>query len=125
VQGLGGSGVVQRLLQSTLVNQLESSSPWLLGCWAAARAQEGFASPAAPRQQQQGSSPPAASLPPSTGTAGPPPAAAAACIAGCAGSDPPLYCLQYDVMVTAGANQAFTNVVLALLDASDRVALFK
>lgn len=37
----------------------------------------------------------------------------------------PVCCLQYDVMVTAGANQAFTNVVLALLDASDRVALFK
>jgi len=33
--------------------------------------------------------------------------------------------LQYDVMVTAGANQAFTNVVLALLDADDRVVLFK
>lgn len=32
---------------------------------------------------------------------------------------------QYDVMVTAGANQAFTNVVLALLDASDRAVLFK
>lgn len=32
--------------------------------------------------------------------------------------------MQYDVMVTAGANQAFTNIVLALLDAGDRVALF-
>ncbi|KAL4428806.1 hypothetical protein ABPG77_005244 [Micractinium sp. CCAP 211/92] len=30
----------------------------------------------------------------------------------------------YDVMITAGANQAFTNVVLALLDADDRAALF-
>ena len=30
----------------------------------------------------------------------------------------------YDVMVTAGANQAFTNLVLALLDAEDRVVLF-
>lgn len=29
-----------------------------------------------------------------------------------------------DVMVTAGANQAFTNVVLALLDASDSAVLF-
>lgn len=28
-------------------------------------------------------------------------------------------------MVTAGANQAFTNVVLALLDAEDRAALFR
>ena len=27
-------------------------------------------------------------------------------------------------MVTAGANQAFTNVAVALLDASDRVVLF-
>lgn len=31
---------------------------------------------------------------------------------------------QYEVMVTAGANQAFVNLVLALCDASDRVALF-
>ncbi|KAI3437662.1 hypothetical protein D9Q98_000112 [Chlorella vulgaris] len=31
----------------------------------------------------------------------------------------------YDVMVTAGANQAFTNIVLALLDAASRVVLFK
>jgi aromatic aminotransferase len=30
-----------------------------------------------------------------------------------------------NVMVTSGANQAFTNVVLALLDAGDRVVLFK
>jgi aspartate/methionine/tyrosine aminotransferase len=37
----------------------------------------------------------------------------------------PPYCLQYDVMITAGANQAFTNIVLALLDATDRVMLFK
>ena len=28
-------------------------------------------------------------------------------------------------MVTAGANQAFTNVVLTLLDAKDKVVLFK
>ena len=28
-------------------------------------------------------------------------------------------------MVTAGANQAFTNVVLTLLDANDSVVLFK
>jgi hypothetical protein len=28
-------------------------------------------------------------------------------------------------MVTAGANQAFTNLVLTLLDASDKVVLFK
>ena len=32
---------------------------------------------------------------------------------------------QYDVMITAGANQAFTNVVLSLLDADDCVVLFK
>lgn len=31
----------------------------------------------------------------------------------------------YDVMVTTGANQAFSNMVLALLDPSDRVALYK
>ena len=37
----------------------------------------------------------------------------------------PLCRLQYDVMITAGANQAFTNIVLALLDATDRVVLFK
>ncbi|KAK9809123.1 hypothetical protein WJX72_009699 [[Myrmecia] bisecta] len=30
----------------------------------------------------------------------------------------------YSVMVTAGANQAFTNIVLTLTDAHDRVALF-
>ena len=30
-----------------------------------------------------------------------------------------------EVMVTAGANQAFTNIVLSLLDASDACALFK
>ncbi len=28
-------------------------------------------------------------------------------------------------MVTAGANQAFTNVVLTLLDSQDKVVLFK
>ena len=28
-------------------------------------------------------------------------------------------------MVTAGANQAFTNVILTLLDAKDKVVLFK
>jgi aspartate/methionine/tyrosine aminotransferase len=38
---------------------------------------------------------------------------------------PPPLLLQYDVMVTAGANQAFTNIVLALLDAASRVVLFK
>lgn len=32
--------------------------------------------------------------------------------------------VQYDVMVTAGANQAFTNIVLTLMDASDRIVLF-
>ena len=32
---------------------------------------------------------------------------------------------QVGVMVTAGANQAFTNLVLALLDAEDRAVLFK
>lgn len=31
---------------------------------------------------------------------------------------------QYGVMVTAGANQAFTNVVLTLLDETDRAVLF-
>ncbi|CAG9461340.1 unnamed protein product [Pedinophyceae sp. YPF-701] len=31
----------------------------------------------------------------------------------------------YDVMVTAGANQAFTNLVLALTDADDGVVLFR
>lgn len=31
---------------------------------------------------------------------------------------------QYKVMVTAGANQAFTNIVLALLDETDEVVLF-
>ncbi|KAK9815338.1 hypothetical protein WJX72_001946 [[Myrmecia] bisecta] len=30
----------------------------------------------------------------------------------------------YNVMVTAGANQAFTNVLLTLMDASDRIVLF-
>lgn len=34
-------------------------------------------------------------------------------------------CMQCEVMVTAGANQAFTNVVLTLLDASSKVVLFK
>jgi aspartate/methionine/tyrosine aminotransferase len=33
--------------------------------------------------------------------------------------------LQYEVMVTAGANQAFVNLVLTLCDESDRVVLFK
>ena len=33
-------------------------------------------------------------------------------------------CMQHEVMVTSGANQAFTNVVLTLLDASDRIVLF-
>lgn len=33
--------------------------------------------------------------------------------------------LQFEVMVTAGANQAFTNVVLTLLDSQDKVVLFK
>ena len=32
---------------------------------------------------------------------------------------------QVEVMVTAGANQAFTNVAVALLDAADRAVLFK
>ena len=32
---------------------------------------------------------------------------------------------QYNVMVTAGANQAFINVLLTLTDASDEVILFK
>ncbi len=35
-----------------------------------------------------------------------------------------LYCVQHEVMVTSGANQAFTNVVLTLLDPGDRVILF-
>lgn len=33
--------------------------------------------------------------------------------------------VQCEVMVTAGANQAFTNVVLTLLDTKDKVVLFK
>ena len=33
--------------------------------------------------------------------------------------------MQCEVMVTAGANQAFTNVVLTLLDTNDSVVLFK
>ncbi len=33
--------------------------------------------------------------------------------------------LQFEVMMTAGANQAFTNVVLTLLDSQDKVVLFK
>lgn len=33
--------------------------------------------------------------------------------------------LQCEVMVTAGANQAFTNVVLTLLDTESKVVLFK
>lgn len=42
-------------------------------------------------------------------------------------SSSPLFALllQYDIMVTAGANQAFVNVVLSLVDESDRVVLFK
>lgn len=32
--------------------------------------------------------------------------------------------LQYDLMVTNGANQAFVNIVLALCDSSDKVVLF-
>lgn len=32
---------------------------------------------------------------------------------------------QVEVIITAGANQAFVNVVVALLDASDRCVLFK
>ena len=32
---------------------------------------------------------------------------------------------QCEVMVTAGANQAFTNVVLTLLDTQDGIVLFK
>jgi aspartate/methionine/tyrosine aminotransferase len=32
--------------------------------------------------------------------------------------------IQVDVMVTAGANQAFTNLVCALLDAEDAAVLF-
>jgi hypothetical protein len=32
---------------------------------------------------------------------------------------------QYEVMVTAGANQAFVNLVLTLCDESDSVVLFK
>ena len=31
---------------------------------------------------------------------------------------------QVEIMVTAGANQAFTNVAVALLDASDKAVLF-
>jgi aromatic aminotransferase len=33
--------------------------------------------------------------------------------------------MQVDIMVTSGANQAFTNVVLTLVDAQDKVVLFK
>ena len=33
--------------------------------------------------------------------------------------------VQCEVMVTAGANQAFTNVVLTLLDTEDGIVLFK
>ena len=32
---------------------------------------------------------------------------------------------QYNVMVTAGANQAFVNLVLGLLDPGDKVVLFR
>ena len=35
-----------------------------------------------------------------------------------------LCCVQYDVHVTAGANQAFANVVLAVLDPEDTCVLF-
>ena len=31
----------------------------------------------------------------------------------------------HEVMVTAGANQAFVNIVLTLLDAGDRAVLFR
>lgn len=31
---------------------------------------------------------------------------------------------QYEIMVTSGANQAFVNLVLSLVDAKDRVVLF-
>lgn len=33
--------------------------------------------------------------------------------------------MQCEVMVTAGANQAFTNVVLTLLDSTSKAVLFK
>ena len=33
--------------------------------------------------------------------------------------------LQYDVMVTAGANQALTSIMLTLLDPPDRAVLFR
>lgn len=33
--------------------------------------------------------------------------------------------MQVDIMVTSGANQAFTNIVLTLVDAEDQVVLFK
>lgn len=47
------------------------------------------------------------------------------CLCGCV-APCPLYCtLQYEVMVTAGANQAFVNIVLSLVDESDTVVLFK
>jgi aspartate/methionine/tyrosine aminotransferase len=32
--------------------------------------------------------------------------------------------VQHEVMVTSGANQAFTNIVLTLLDPCDRIVLF-
>ena len=34
------------------------------------------------------------------------------------------HCVQHEVMVTSGANQAFTNLVLTLLDPSDAAILF-
>ena len=33
--------------------------------------------------------------------------------------------VQYDVMVTAGANQALTSIMLTLLDPPDRAVLFR
>ena len=33
--------------------------------------------------------------------------------------------MQCEVMVTAGANQAFTNLVLTLMDTGSKVVLFK
>lgn len=44
----------------------------------------------------------------------------------CAICDVPCACLrpQHEIMVTAGANQAFVNVLLALCDETDRVVLF-
>ena len=36
-----------------------------------------------------------------------------------------LCCVQYKVMVTAGANQALVSLMLTLLDPSDRAVLFR